>query len=159
MADEKEYLTQEKYDELSQELDQLKKVKRKEVAEDLEYAKSLGDLSENAEYHEARDLQANIEDRILKLESMLKNAVIMSIHHTDAVGIGSTVLVQREENGKSEGLAQKFEIVGSEESNIQQGKLSIHSPLGEAMMGKKKDESFSFLSPRGKMSYKIINIE
>jgi transcription elongation factor GreA len=155
MADQKEYLTQEKYDQLSQELDHLKKVKRKEVAEDLEYAKALGDLSENAEYHEARDLQASIEDRILKLENMLKNAVIMSLHHSDSVSIGSTVFIQREGDKNT----HKFEIVGSEEADITQGKLSIHSPLGEAMMNKKKAEVFSFMSPKGKMNYKIVDIE
>ncbi len=155
MVDQNEYLTQEKYDELNAELDHLRKVKRKEVAEDLEYAKALGDLSENAEYHEARDLQASIEDRILKLENMLKTAVIMSFHHSDAVGIGSTVVIQKE----GDKTTHKFEIVGSEEADITQGKLSIHSPLGEAMMKKKKNEIFSFLSPKGKMNYKIIDIE
>lgn len=74
MSDEKEYLSKEKYSELTEELDHLKKVKRREVAENLEYAKSLGDLSENAEYQEARTAQATIEDRIAKLEQILKNA-------------------------------------------------------------------------------------
>jgi transcription elongation factor GreA len=69
-----EYLTKEKFSELKEELESLKTVKRKEVAEDLEYAKSLGDLSENAEYHEARDMQAAVEDRIIKLESLLQTA-------------------------------------------------------------------------------------
>lgn len=151
----KEYLTQEKYDELVKELEYLKKVKRKEVAEDLEYAKALGDLSENAEYNEARELQASTEDRISKLDMMLKNAVIMTLHHTDAVGIGSTVVLQRE--GEKE--TRKFEIVGSEEADVLSGKLSIHSPLGEAMVGKKKGEVFSFVSPKGKMNYKIVDIE
>lgn len=154
MVDQKEYLTQEKFDELNKELEHLRKVKRKEVAEDLEYAKALGDLSENAEYHEARELQASIEDRIFKLENMLKNAVIMSLHHSEAVGIGSSVVVQRDGDKKE----HKFEIVGSEEADVSQGKLSIHSPLGEAMVGKKKGEVFSFNSPKGKMSYKIIDI-
>ena len=79
---EKEYLTQERYKVLSEELSYLKKTKRKEVAEQLEYAKSLGDLSENAEYHEARDMQGMVEDRINKLELVLKNAVIISSHST-----------------------------------------------------------------------------
>ena len=74
-----EYLTKEKYKELTDELDQLKKVRRREIAEDLEYAKSLGDLSENAEYQEAREMQAEVEERISKLEGMLKNATIVSI--------------------------------------------------------------------------------
>lgn len=154
MADQKEYLTQEKFDELTTELDHLRKVKRKEVADSLEYAKSLGDLSENAEYHEARDLQASIEDRILKIESILKNATIMTIHHTEAVGIGSKVSIQSETDSK----VHKFEIVGSEEADIEQGKLSIHSPLGEAMMKKKKGDAFTLKSPKGKMNYKIVEL-
>ncbi|HEY4479641.1 MAG TPA: transcription elongation factor GreA [Candidatus Paceibacterota bacterium] len=155
MPDQKEYLSKEKHDELAKELDHLRKVRRKEVAEDLEYAKSLGDLSENAEYHEARELQANIEDRIQKLENILQNAEIMQLHHTEAVGIGSTVVVSRDTDGKE----HKFEIVGSEEADVSSGKLSIHSPLGEAMLGKRKSESFSFKSPRGVMKYKVVNIE
>src|ERR1035437_5073135 len=97
---EKEYLTKEKFDEFKKELNELKNVRRKEVAESLEYSKALGDLSENAEYHEARDMQATIEDRIAKLEDLLKNAVIISDHnHAGTVGVGSTVTVEKD--GKS----------------------------------------------------------
>src|SRR3989344_210105 len=155
MPDQKEYLSKQKFQELREELEHLKKVKRKEVAEDLEYAKSLGDLSENAEYHEARELQASIEDRILKLENILSSAVIMTLHHSEVVGIGSTVVVEREGDNKR----HKFEMVGSEESDVASGRLSIHSPMGEAMVGKKNGETFSFMSPKGKMTYKIVNIE
>ncbi|MEO8637788.1 MAG: transcription elongation factor GreA [Candidatus Taylorbacteria bacterium] len=155
MSDQKEYLSKAKFETLNHELEHLKKIKRKEVAEDLEYAKSLGDLAENAEYHEARELQASIEDRILKLESILNSAVIMTLHHSEAVGVGSTLIVEREGELKK----YKFEMVGSEESDVNSGKLSIHSPLGSAMMGKKKGESFSFQSPKGSMNYKILSIE
>ena len=155
MPDSKQYLTKEKFDELQKELDGLKKVKRKEIAESLEYAKSLGDLSENAEYHEAREDQAALEDRIAKLENILSTAEIMALHHTEAVGIGSTVVVQKD----GEKSSHKFEVVGSEEANITAGKISLHSPLGEAMAGKRKGEAFSFLSPKGTMSYKIVEIE
>src|SRR3989344_6766286 len=96
MDDKKEYLTKEKFEELEKELEHLKKIKRLEVAENLEYAKSLGDLSENAEYHEARDLQANIEDRISKLENLLKSAEVISGHLTNSAGVGSTVVIQRD---------------------------------------------------------------
>jgi transcription elongation factor GreA len=154
MADHKEYLTKEKFDELTKELDHLRKVKRKEVAEDLEYAKSLGDLSENAEYQEARELQANIEDRIMKLENMLKSAEIMEFHHTDAVGIGSTVSLEAVKTGKT----HKFEMVGSEEADVSQGKLSIHSPIGEAMIGKQKGQTFTVHTPKGQTEYKIVDI-
>ena len=156
MKEEREYLTREKFDELKKELDDLKTVKRKEVAESLDYARGLGDLSENAEYHEARELQANIEDRITKLESMLKNATIMSGEaHGEHVRIGSTVVVEKQ----GEKNQRKFKIVGSEETDMAHGKLSNRSPLGAAILGKKVGESFSFNSPSGPMTYRIIEIE
>jgi transcription elongation factor GreA len=154
MATAKEYLTKEKYDELKKELEYLKTEKRKEVAEDLEYAKSLGDLSENAEYHEARDVQANTEDRISKLENLLKSAEIVSLHHSEKVGVGSTVKIQKA--GAKE--SREYKVVGTEEADMAQGKLSISAPLGEAMMGKKKGDSFSVVTPNGKISYTIVDI-
>ena len=155
MPDTREYLTQEKYNELVKELETLKTVKRKEVAESLEYAKSLGDLSENAEYQEARELQANIEDRISKLETMLQTTVIMKMHHTEMVGIGSTVTILRA-GAKDEAT---YKVVGSEEADLSKKKLSINSPLGQAMIGKKKGEHFTAKTPGGNVSYTIIHIE
>lgn len=150
-----EYLTKEKYNELVQELNELKTVKRKEIAEDLEYAKSLGDLSENAEYHEARDMQAAIEDRITKLESLLQTAEVVNPHHSDTAGVGTTVAVLKE--GQSE--SQTYKIVGSEEADMSQGKLSVTSPLGEALLGKKKGQAVAVLTPKGSVSYKIVSIK
>ena len=155
MDDKKEYLTKEKFDELTKKLEELKTVKRKEVAESLEYAKSLGDLSENAEYHEARENQANVEDQILRLEAMLKSAEIMAIHHSDVVGIGSVVHIEKQKDKTK----LKFKIVGSEEANLAESKLSIHSPLGSAMIGKKKSDTFKATTPGGIVDYKIIEIE
>ena len=155
MPDAPEYLTQEKYNELVKELEYLKTERRKEVAEQLEYAKSLGDLSENAEYQEARETQANIEDRIKKLEAMLQSAVIMKMHHTEAVDIGSTVSLMRD--GSKDKVTYK--IVGSEEADLAQGKLSIVSPLGKALVGKKKGEDLVAKTPGGNVSYKVVDIE
>lgn len=155
MDEKTEYLTKEKFDELSKELEELKTVKRKEVAENLEYAKSLGDLSENAEYHEAREMQANAEDRITKLEMMLKSAVIISIRHSEAVGIGSIVHLEKQKD-KSR---MKYKIVGSEEANLADAKLSIHSPLGSAMLSKKKGDVFKVKTPGGMVDYRIVDIE
>lgn len=157
MKEEREYLTKEKFDQLNNELKDLKTVKRKEVAESLDYARGLGDLSENAEYHEARELQANIEDRISKLETMLKNATIVSAEstHSEHVRIGSAVTVEKQ----GEKIQRKFKIVGSEETDMAQGKLSNRSPLGSAILGRKVGESFSFVSPAGTMTYKIISVE
>lgn len=150
---EREYLTQEKFDEFTKELAQLKGVRRKEIAESLEYAKSLGDLSENAEYHEARDTQATIEDRIAKLEELLKNVSIVSSHTTNTVGIGSVVTVERS------GKKFIYSIVGSEEADVITNKISIRSPFGQAVMGKKKGDTFTFKAPSGEITYTIVEIK
>ena len=158
MGDDKkeEYLTQEKFNELKNELDYLKTTRRKEIAESLEYARSLGDLSENAEYQEARDLQASTEERIRKLESILQAAKIVNdSKKSSVVGLGSTVVIQKE--GEKE--THKYNIVGTEEANMQERKISYVSPLGEAMMGKKKGETFSFQTPSGKMNYKVVSVD
>ncbi len=154
MADAPVYLSKEKYDELKKELESLKTVRRKEVAEHLEYAKSLGDLSENAEYHEAREEQANIEDRIGRIETMLQSATIMELHHSEAVDIGSTVTLLKGE----EKQAITYKIVGSEEADLSAGKLSINSPLGQAMLGKRKGESLVVKTPGGEVKYHIEGI-
>lgn len=149
-----EYLTQTKYDEFKKELEYLKTDKRTEIAKALEYAKSLGDLSENAEYHEARNNQAVIEDRINHLEAVLKSASIVSSHDTGSVAVGTVITLARED-----GTKRIYTIVGSEESNASEGKISVRSPLGAAAIGKKKGETFSFATPSGSMSYKVISIE
>jgi transcription elongation factor GreA len=155
MADAKEYLTKEKFDELTKELDYLIHEKRRDIARDLEYAKALGDLSENAEYHQARELQATVEERIAKLEHLLKNVEIIKIHHTETVGIGSIVSVKKEGARES----QKFSVVGSEEADTLAGKISFASPLGAAMFGKKKGDSFIVNTPKGPVTYKVVGIE
>jgi len=155
MTDKKDYLTQEKFEELKQELDYLKTTRRKEIAESLEYARSLGDLSENAEYQEARELQAAAEERILQLESILQSAKIIAPKHTDVISLGSTIVIQKEEEKET----HQYEIVGSEEADMQERKISHLSPLGEAVMGKKKGETFSFTTPNGKMNYTIISVK
>ena len=148
-------MTKEKFKELEKELVTLKTVKRKEIAEALEYAKSLGDLSENQEYQEARNSQAILEDRISRLELVLKSAKIVSTQSTDIVAVGSVVAVEKE-GDKSR---KSYTMVGSEEADAANGKISVRSPLGLAAMGKSKGESFSFETPNGKMSYKIIDIK
>ncbi|KKR32047.1 MAG: Transcription elongation factor GreA [Parcubacteria group bacterium GW2011_GWF2_39_8b] len=150
---EHEYLTKEKFEEFTKELVELKGVRRKEVAESLEYAKSLGDLAENAEYHEARDVQATIEDRISKLEELLKTATVVSRHDTTVVNVGSVVTVEKE------GKKFIYTIVGSEESNVISNKISIKSPFGQAILSKKKGDMFSFHAPSGELSYKVVDIK
>ncbi|MFP4539367.1 MAG: transcription elongation factor GreA [Candidatus Paceibacterota bacterium] len=153
--EQKEHLTKDKLEEFKQELEHLKTKRRKEVADQLEYARSLGDLSENAEYHEARDLQAQVEDRISKLETMLQNVEIISDKYSEKVVVGSTVTVQRQ--GEKE--KQEFRIVGSEEIDTDTGKISFYSPLGEALIGKKKGDEVVVNTPRGEVKYTVINVE
>lgn len=152
---QEEYLTQEKFDELKKELEYLKTTKRKEIAESLEYAKSLGDLSENQEYHEARDSQAITEDRINRLEAILKTAKIVSTHTGGTIVVGSMITVEKE-GDKSK---RSYTIVGSEEADASSGKISVRSPLGQSALGKKKGDSFSFQTPSGIMVYKITDIK
>lgn len=148
-----EYLTLEKKNELEGELSQLKSVRRKEIADSLEYAKSLGDLSENAEYHQAREDQANCEDRISHIEQILKNAVIMESGVSGVVSVGSTVTVLKK-GSKEE---KTFALVGSEEADSVSGKISNESPLGQALLGKKKGDKVIVHAPKGEVEYSIIS--
>lgn len=155
MNTEQDYLTKEKFEELEKELETLKTIKRKEIAEALEYAKSLGDLSENQEYQEARDSQAILEDRISRIGNVLKSAKVISTQNANFVTIGSVVTVEKEKSK----LRISYTMTGSEEADVAQGKISIHSPLGLSAIGKAKGDTFSFDTPNGKMLYKIISIK
>ena len=156
MNDTQAFLTAEKFEELKKELDHLKTVRRKEVAESLEYARSLGDLSENAEYQEARDMQAAIEERISYLEKVIKEAKIVAHEKKgDVVGLGSVVTIQKDKEKDT----RNYTIVGSDEANIHERKLSYLSPLGEALIGKTKGDEFTFDTPAGKQKYKILKVE
>ncbi len=156
MDEKKEYLSRDKYNQLQTELVQLKTVARKEVAGRLEYAKSLGDLSENAEYHEARDQQADIEDRIREVENILKTATIVAASHGQNITIGSTVVVKKESNSGGE---MTYVIVGSEEADMLKGKISHQSPIGNSLIGKKKGDSVLVTTPKGEVKYSIIDIK
>lgn len=155
MSDQETVVSQEKFDEMVKELETLKTVRRTEIAKNLEYARSLGDLSENAEYQEARDLQAATEERIRKLEDLVKRAHIMTDgKKKDVVGFGSMVSIKKE--GSDE--AHEYSIVGSEEADMRARKLSHVSPLGAALMGKKKGDTFTFETPNGKQTYTIQKV-
>lgn len=148
------YITKEKKEEFELELKDLKGPKRKEILEALEYAKSLGDLSENAEYHQAREDQGKLEGRIAKIEEILRSALVVTGGGGDIVEIGSKVVVQRE-GDKTE---KNYQIVGSEEADTKEGKISNKSPFGAALFGKKKGDSISFTTPNGEAKYKIVNV-
>ena len=155
LYDQPEYLTREKYEELERELEELKTVKRREIAKSLEHAKSFGDLAENAEYDEARAQQASLEERILKLKSIIKRAVIIASRHAGTIGLGSRVVVEKD--GSKETF--RWQVVGSQEADIKAGKISNESPVGRALLGKKKGDSFSIPTPKGETKYKIVELE
>ncbi|MEK7602338.1 MAG: transcription elongation factor GreA [Patescibacteria group bacterium] len=155
MSVEDTVVSQEKFDEMLHELENLKTVRRTEIAKNLEYARSLGDLSENAEYQEARELQAATEERIRKLEELVKRAHILTDgKKKDIVGFGSSVVIKKEGSDEK----HEYTIVGSEEADMRAHKLSHVSPLGAAIMGKKKGEQFTFETPNGKQSYSIEKV-
>jgi len=148
-------VSQEKFDEMQAELEILKTVRRTEIAKNLEYTRSLGDLSENAEYQEARELQAATEERIRKLEDLVKRAHILTDgKKKDIVGFGSFVTIKKEGTKES----HEYTIVGSEEADMRAHKLSHVSPLGSALMGKKKADVFTFQTPNGKQTYSIEKV-
>lgn len=153
MSDPKQYLTSEKLAEFTKELNYLKTEKRKQIVENLEDAKKLGDLSENAEYHEARQQQGELEDRINHLENIIKNAEIVDEKNGDAVSIGSTVEIRKD--GEKE--SKQFMIVGSEEVDMTKNKISNISPLGKALIGKKKGDKITVTTPKGNIVYTLIS--
>jgi transcription elongation factor GreA len=153
MADKINYLSPEGLEKIKLELQNLKTVRRREVAGKIETAKALGDLSENAEYHEAKDELAFIEGRIMEIENILKNfSVIEQNASSDIVRIGSTIEV--ESNGKK----KQFTIVGSNEADPTEGKISNESPLGNAFLDHAPGENVSVSTPAGMQQYKIVRI-
>jgi len=154
MSNDVQYLSSEKHSELLKELEHLKVNRRKEIAEHLEYTKKLGDLSENAEYHQAREDQAEVEGRIVRLENILKNSVMVGASSADVITIGSTFRLLKDGDNKS----YIFTLVGSEEADTSLGKISNHSPLGLSLVGHTKGEKVSVNAPKGKITYLIDDI-
>lgn len=150
-------LTQEGLEELKNEIDDLKVNKRKEVAEKIKEALAFGDISENSEYDEAKNEQADIERRIAKLENMIKNARIIQDNDDDSgiINVGSRVKVEDLEFNEE----MEYKIVGSAEADPFKGKISNVSPLGKNLIGKKPGETIAVPTPDGgTVEYKIINI-
>jgi transcription elongation factor GreA len=147
-------LTKEGLEKLNEELKVLVNDKRKEVIERIREAAAHGDLSENADYAQAREEQSFIEGRILEIEDIIKNAEIITTNsHGSTVNIGSTVMV------KAGGTEKKYTIVGSNEANPKEGKISNESLVGKALLGRKAREKFKVGTPSGDMEYEIVSIE
>ena len=149
-------ITQEGYDKLNDEMNFLTNVRRREIADRIEKAKELGDLSENAEYTEAKDAQALNEGRIAELLGTLKNVVVVDIkktHSDNEVSMGSTVIA------KVNGESKEFTIVSFNEANPSAGKISNESPLGMAFLGRSRGTEVMVKTPKGEVKYKIIDIK
>lgn len=156
MADKKEvYLTAEGFTEIEEELDELKRVKRPEIIKAIKEARALGDLSENAEYHSAREEQAIIEGRIQELEYMIDHAVIISEEASDTVRIGSSVVIKYDDEDDTE----EYKIVGSTEADPFENKISNESPIAKALLGKKKGAKATVESPNGKYDITLVEIK
>ncbi len=156
MSENKEYvLTVEGKAELEAELDKLKNVTRKEVSEKIKEARSFGDLSENAEYDEAKNEQAEVEARINEIEYMLKYARVIDDEEikSDVVTLGSKVVLD------IFGGEKKYTIVGSTEADPYKNKLSYESPIGAACMNKSAGEKVTASTPGGQVEFKIISID
>ena len=149
-------LTQEGYDKIVAEHEELVSVRRKEVSERLKESISYGDLSENAEYDSAKDEQAELEERIVKLENMIRTAKIIDENDmsNDFVGVGLNVEIKDVDSGEK----MEFTIVGSTEADPFAGKISNESLVGQHLLGKKKGEIVEIVVPDGILHYKVENI-
>lgn len=154
MANKAIYLTEEGLKELTNELEYLKTEKRPEVIQSLKEARALGDLSENAEYDAARNEQAQVEGRIKELEVMIDNVEIISGENNGRVVIGSTVKLSYIDDDETE----EYKIVGSQESDPFNNKISNESPLAIAVLNHKENEIVTVDSPKGKYDVKILEI-
>lgn len=149
-------LTEDGLKQLEEELEYLKTKKRKEVSEKIKVALGFGDLSENSEYDEAKNEQAQVEARIVSVENMLKNAIVIdeSERDTSKVELGATVTIHDIEFDED----ITYKIVGSTEADPDEGRLSDESPLGKSLMGKAEGEMIDMDAPAGVIQYKILKI-
>ncbi|MDD6083102.1 MAG: transcription elongation factor GreA [Oscillospiraceae bacterium] len=153
---EKKQMSREGYEKLEKELDYLITVRRAEVAQKLKEARSFGDLSENAEYDEAKNEQGILEATIAEMENTLANAEVVDDDSisTNEVGVGSTIEIKRVDKDKTE----KFKIVGTTEANPAEGKISDDSPIGKAAIKKKVGDVFTVEAPVGELQFEVISI-
>jgi transcription elongation factor GreA len=150
-------LTPEGHEKLKEEIERLSTVKRREVAERIKQAREFGDIAENSEYDDAKNEQAMLEHRIATLEERLKSARVIQKRDvtTDVVSVGT--IVRLRDVGAKETI--EYAIVGSAEANPAENKLSNESPVGRAIIGRKKGETVEVAAPRGSLKYKIMDIK
>lgn len=154
-AERTEYLSEEGLRHIKEEIEALKTTKRKEIADRLEYAKSLGDLSENSEYQEAKEAQLENEMRIAELEDVLLRSVVVEKTNDDSmVSMGSAVVLRREGDKND----MRVVLTGAGEANFAASKISYESPLGKALLGRKRNDKVTVITPKGEVKYKILDI-
>ena len=154
MNNKPSYLSRDGLEKLRAELEEMTNVRRAEVAARIHDAKEHGDLSENAEYEDAKNEQAFVEGRIQTLQALIKNATLIDENHSsDHVQIGSTVTVDGEDG------VETFTIVGSTEARPSNGRISNESPVGRALLGRKKGDKVVVHAPAGDMTFAITNIK
>lgn len=146
-------ISQEGYNKLKEELDLLSTVKRREIANRIEVAKELGDLSENAEYADAKDAQAFNEGRIGELTNLLKNLTVVDNVAADTIGMGSQVVAE------TGGVRKEFTIVSFNEADPLTGKISNESPLGLALLDRRAGDRITVKTPRGEVEYQVLEVK
>ncbi|MDO5115908.1 MAG: transcription elongation factor GreA [Synergistaceae bacterium] len=156
-TEDKVVMTREGYDKLKAELVALRGDGRAEIASKLEEARAFGDLSENAEYHAAKEEQEKLENRVLQLEYQLSKAQIVEAHDIDtsSVGVGTTVTIKDLDLKKT----FVYTLVGTEEADIKENRISAASPVGKSVMGKKAGEEVIVRTPRGVRHLKVMKIQ
>lgn len=148
-----DYLTKEGLSDLRDQLHDLKTVKRREIAEAIHLAKEQGDLSENAEYQQAKDEQQRIEEQIAQIEGIIKHAKVIVKSPTSEIDVGNTIKLN------CDGQEKTYQIVGSNEADPRQGRISNESPMGKSLIGKKKGESIFIPTPAGGKKCSVVDIE
>ena len=155
-VDSRYRMSSQRLEELKQELEYLQTVRDKEVSEQIKEARSFGDLSENSEYDEAKTEQGKLYSKIAEIKNLIENAVILDAARTGhAVVMGSRVTVREQ----SETETETYQIVGSQEANPMQGRISDESPLGRSLMGHEHGDVVAFEAPMGVLHYEIISVE
>jgi len=157
MANKETLLTLEGVEKLEKELEYLKTVKRREIAAKIKQALAFGDLSENAEYDEAKNEQAFVEGRISTLENMLRNAKVIDEDEIDTKNVTIVSIVVLEDAGTGE--QEEYTIVGSAEADPFKHKISNESPVGKALLGKSKGDVVEINVPDGVIKYRVVDIK
>jgi transcription elongation factor GreA len=155
MSTEPTQITAQGLAELKAELEHLETTRRKEISERIKIARDFGDLKENSEYHDAKNEQAFLETKILKLRERLTSAVVVESEEGAHAQFGSTVKLRDEESGKE----VEYKLVGAPEASLAEGKLSIESPVAQAVVGKHPGDKATVSTPRGNRVYTLISVD